>query len=213
MSGAASVCWALIPIKGSGEGKTRLSGALDAAGRVALVNRMLERVVTAAGDCPAVARICLVGPDDHGLGGAIHRIEDRGADLNSALAAAVAQVEEDGARIAEGAATTAASRLLIIAADLPRIDGRDIAMLAAVPETAVGIAPDRHGTGTNALSLPIAAASAFRFRFGQGSYAAHRAEAERLGYTVETILSDGLEKDVDEPADVADARDCLKGAL
>lgn len=102
--------------------------------------------------------------------------------------------------------------MIILAGDLPQVDARDFAMLAEVSNDGIGIAPDRHGTGTNALSLPWSCLADFIFRFGIGSFAAHRLEAYRLGYKLEVQLSPGLEKDIDEPADLADARHCLQEA-
>ena len=84
--------------------------------------------------------------------------------------------------------------------------------MAMAPSDAVAIAPDRHGTGTNALSLPIPAAQDFRFAFGDDSFARPRAEAGRLGLEVETVFSRGLEQDIDEPSDLADAANLLKPA-
>jgi 2-phospho-L-lactate guanylyltransferase len=105
------------------------------------------------------------------------------------------------------------ARAVVVSADLPALTPVDLAMLADVPPGTIAIAPDRHGTGTNALSIPSTAIATFRFQFGVGSHVAHRAEARRLGYTVDTMLSDGLEKDIDELADLADATHCLDKTL
>ena len=196
MSGPAS-CWAIIPVKAPGQGKSRLAEVLSPAERAALVAAMLGRVVEAARGCPAIAQVALVSPSDHGFTGRVALLPDAAGTLNGALMEAVAALREAPPK-----------RLLVIAADLPGIDARDVAMLAKAAEASIAIAPDRHGSGTNALSLPWAAA-AFRFAFGPGSHARHRAEAHRLGFAVETILSAGLENDVDVPADLLDARRAL----
>ena len=69
-----------------------------------------------------------------------------------------------------------------------------------MPERYVGIVPDRHGTGTNALALspPDAIVPAF----GEGSCARHVALAREAGipFGVEELASLGL--DLDTPADV-----------
>lgn len=203
MTGQAQACWAIIPAKPPGQGKTRLAGALDPRQRRALVAGMLERVVAAAHDCRTVERVWLVGASDHDLGSRVSRIEDLGLGLNASLAAALSAITAD---------PVPPARVIVAAGDLPQVDAVDFALLAAVPGNAIGIAPDRHGSGTNALSLPLPGAAAFRFSFGTGSYARHRCEAARLGYTVETILSAGLEKDIDEPADLPDALGVLQEA-
>ncbi|SFG05954.1 2-phospho-L-lactate guanylyltransferase [Novosphingobium sp. CF614] len=195
-------CWAIIPIKGKGEGKTRLAGVLSASERDALVDAMLAHVVQAAGQAGSIERVLLVGPSRHGLDGAIPLLGDPGTGLNTALGAAL-DTASGGALAAIGA--EGPDRVVVIAGDLPCVTALDLDLMAQVPAGTLGIAPDRHGTGTNALSLPLPDASRFIFRFGADSRALHQREAERLGLAVETICSAGLEKDVDEPADLTDA--------
>ncbi|MBB4858997.1 2-phospho-L-lactate guanylyltransferase [Novosphingobium chloroacetimidivorans] len=226
MTPSAPLCWAVIAVKAPGEGKTRLAGVLDASARERLVTAMLKRVVDAAQGCHAVERVCLVGPSNHGL--AVTLLNDEGAGLNEALSSATQQLQgaygsdeavgesaRDGATdpvSSPGRRWPAPQRVIVLAGDLPQVDAADLAMLADVPDDAIAIAPDRHGTGTNALSLPASAIADFAFRFGTGSFAAHRGEAWRLGYKANVQLSAGLEKDIDEPADLPDAIDCLEEA-
>lgn len=195
MTVLAPDCSVLIPIKAPSTGKTRLAGVLEPDSRERLILAMLKRVITAARGCPAVTRVCLVNADERGLPADVIHIPDRGLGLNPALAEALQAMAIDGPR-----------RIVIAAADLPQITSMDFAMLADVPDDAIGIAPDRHATGTNALSLPAAALGSFTPQFGPQSYLAHRLEATRLGFRLQTLLSDGLAKDVDEPADLADAK-------
>lgn len=207
MSSADPRCWVIIPVKASGSGKSRLADVLDPAGRDRLVTAMLERVVAAARGCEAIERVCLVSSAPHGWDTDLTVLADPGGGLNSALGSALAQVApHEPDRVVP-------DRVVIVAGDLPQLAPADFAMLAQVPDDVIAIAPDRHGTGTNALSLPRPALGTFTMHFGAGSHSAHRAEAARLGYSVETMLSDGLEKDIDEPADLTDARACLQEAL
>lgn len=196
MSGAP-IIWALIPIKASGEGKSRLAGSLSAPERDALVDAMLRHVTSTAGEAAMVSRTVLVGPSRHGLDQDIPLIGDPGDGLNAALVHALDEIVRSKDR---------PNRLIVIAADLPCVTPLDLDLLAEAPRQSIAIAPDRHGTGTNALSLPLPEAAGFRFRYGTDSAAHHREEAERLGLNVETILSAGLEKDIDEPADLVDVR-------
>lgn len=189
--------WALIPIKAAGEGKTRLAHALTASQRERLVGAMLRHVAGEAAAAGTIARTCLVGPSRHGLDPAIRLLDDPGQGLNAALASALETIAQ---------APDRPDRLVVIAADLPCLTALDLDLLAKAPANSVAIAPDRHGTGTNALSLPLPAAARFVFRFGTDSCAGHGEEARKLGLRVETVLSKGLERDVDEPADLADAR-------
>ncbi|MBW8755277.1 MAG: 2-phospho-L-lactate guanylyltransferase [Sphingomonadales bacterium] len=125
-------------------------------------------------------------------------LAEPGGGLNAAAASALAQV--------------ACSRVVVIHADLPQVTAQDLELLAAAPEGTIAIAPDRHGTGTNAISLPLPAAKGFSFAFGPDSFARHKAETDRLGLNLEEVHSQGLARDVDEPDDLADAADLLKEA-
>jgi len=195
------VTWTVIPIKASSSGKSRLSGALEPDAREKLVGAMLEHVVAAAQGASRIARVMLVGPSRLGLPETIPLLADPGKGLNAAIESAVTQLL--------ASEETPPGRLLILFADLPEVTSAEIDLLAAVPAGTVALAPDRHEIGTNALSLPASAASRFRFAFGEDSFARHKAECDRLGLAVEVILSHGLERDVDEPADLPEAKAAL----
>lgn len=189
-------CWALIPIKAPGEGKTRLADAMSAGEREALVEAMLRHVTHTASRTEGVSRTMLIGTARHGLGADVLLLEERGG-LNAELTSALKRIAASEYR---------PDRVIIVAADLPRIAVSDFERLVDVPANSVAIAPDRHGTGTNALSLPLPGAAEFRFRYGNDSAERHREAALQLGFSVETIHSDGLEKDIDEPSDLVDAQ-------
>ncbi|MCX7864727.1 MAG: 2-phospho-L-lactate guanylyltransferase, partial [Novosphingobium sp.] len=187
------------PVKGHDDAKSRLAGALDLQGRRALADAMLAHVVKAASSARLISQICLVGPSRCSVAEEITLLPDPGKGLNPAVQAAFATLAQQGAE-----------RVLVIFADLPTVTPRELDILAAAPADAIAIAPDRHGTGTNALSLPLPAAREFRFAFGTDSRAHHAREAARLGLRLETVLSPGLEKDVDEPEDLRDAQHILQ---
>jgi len=184
-------CWVVIPIKAPDACKTRLAGVLGDAARRDLVAYMLHHVVEVASDAPGVDDVLLLGPERHGLPTALRRLDDPGQGLNAALASA-----------AGIAAASNVDRLLFVSADLPRLAPYDLAALIALPANTAGIAPDRTGTGTNALSLPGLAAPRFGLRFGIGSFAAHVAEARRVGLGLQVIRSPSLALDIDLPADL-----------
>lgn len=191
---SASAAWVLIPVKAPGAGKTRLAALLSAAERESLVEAMLEHVVDMAR--AQVARIVIIGPERRGLAARLERIEDAGGGLNAAL--------EHACRVI-ALRSDAPDRLIVLPADLPCLVPEDVARLRDLGPGTVGIAPDRHGRGTNALSLPLPAVARFRFRFGPKSAALHRREAEFLRLSVVTISTPGLAKDIDERCDLADA--------
>ena len=192
-------CWAIIPVKASLDSKSRLAGVLDADARIALAEAMVAHVVQAASEACNIAQVCLLGPSRHGLPDDILLLCDQGNGLNAAVQSALAELA--GEEI---------DRAIFIAADLPQVTSTELELLAAVPAGEIGIAPDRHDIGTNALSLPLPEAASFTFAFGYDSLARHRAEAERLGLKLETIHSHGLASDVDKPEDLPDAAGLLK---
>jgi len=187
-------CWAVIPVKSSADSKSRLATALDPTQRERLARAMLDRVVAAASGAPNVQRVCLIGHSREGQAEDLPLLADPGGGLNAAATAALTEADRQGV-----------ARLVIIHADLPQVTARDVALLAAAPAGEIAIAPDRHGTGTNAISLPLPQARGFSFAFGPDSFARHNAEADRLGLRVEEIHSQGLARDVDEPDDLPDA--------
>jgi 2-phospho-L-lactate guanylyltransferase len=187
-------CWVIIPVKPPGEGKLRLAGFLDADARTRLAGAMLDQVLDAVSAARFVDRICILGPSRHGQSTAIPLLSEPGGGLNAALTSALAQAQAGGA-----------SRVVFIAADLPRLTPRDVEALAGAPAGTVAIASDRHGTGTNAIALPLPQALGFTFAYGPDSFAAHDAEAFRLGLDIAVIGSPGLARDVDVPEDLPDA--------
>lgn len=182
--------WVVIPVKPPAGAKTRLAGALSAPEREDLVRTMLAHVVSEVRQS-RVDKLLILGPSRLGLPENVPLLADPGTGLNPALQSVLPQIE--------------ANRLIVLHADLPGITSAEIDLLADAPEGVIAIGPDRHGKGTNALSLPLPHAKDFTFAFGPDSYAKHVAEANRLGIEIRTIRSAGLERDVDEPEDLADA--------
>jgi 2-phospho-L-lactate/phosphoenolpyruvate guanylyltransferase len=176
----------LVPVKAFGRAKLRLAEVLDAPARARLAREMADRVLTAAGALP-VAVVC---DDDEVAAWA----QDRGArvlwrpghGLNGAVNDGVATVGAEGEE-----------RVLVVHADLPLATGFDDLLV----DDGVLLVPDRHEDGTNVASVPTGAG--FRFAYGPGSFARHRAEAERLGLAVEVRRPPRLTWDVDVPADLA----------
>lgn len=205
--------WALVPIRGLENAKTRLGGDLDAEERAALVEEMLRRTLRATRDARRIAGTLVVTMD--GAAAEIARrhravgLVERAPGLNEAIEAARSVAQARGA-----------TAVLVLPADLPAVSAAAIdelvesaAALASVapPEAGpaagvVAVVPDRHGAGTNALLLspPDVIAPAF----GAASYARHLAAARHAGARV--IDLDGpLSLDVDTAADLIDAEAAL----
>lgn len=188
-------CWLIIPVKPPQQAKSRLSEVLGEDQRAALAQAMLRHVLGAAQAARGVDHVALLGPSRLGAPESVPLLADPGRGLNPAIHAALEHVSAKGA-----------GRMVVLFADLPGLTTEDAERLAAVPSDHIAIAPDRHGTGTNALSLPIPAAKGFTFAFGPDSFARHRAEAGRVGLGIDEVHSPGLARDVDVPEDLADAR-------
>jgi 2-phospho-L-lactate guanylyltransferase len=180
---------ALIPLKPPGEGKQRLSGRLDPASRARIGLAMFRHVVAEIGAVAKIETIIILSQTvPEGWGGGW--VKDRGGGLNAEL--------EDARRF------LGRGPLLVVHADLPLLRSADVELLLADAEaTGLAIAPDRHGSGTNALAL--ADERPFAFQFGTGSFAAHRAQA---GARCRVLTRQGLALDVDTPDDLDAAIRC-----
>lgn len=177
----------LIPVKSFTRAKVRLAAALDEAERAALARAMAGRVVDAAAPLPVW---CICDDDEVATWAAEHgaRVEwTPGLGLNGAVQAAVAR---------QAAAGT--GRVVVAHADLPFAS--DLASLADAADDEVVLVPDRHGLGSNVVSVPTGAG--FRFAYGQGSFERHCAEAVRCGLRLRIERAEHLGWDVDEPVDL-----------
>lgn len=175
---------AVIPFKGS-ERKTRLASIFSPAQRSRFSQQLLQLVCDALAACRDVEIILLSDIRASGWTGSF--IQDEGRGLNAELAA-----------VARG---RPGRRLLIIHADLPLLCPSDVsALIDEADKAGCAIAPDRHGSGTNALALVDP--EGFAFQFGPGSMARHvRASGETAGI-VERV---GLSFDIDTPEDYFEA--------
>jgi 2-phospho-L-lactate guanylyltransferase len=193
---------AIVPIRSLFGGKTRLASVLSPDERSMLTRRMLRIVVAAALTSEIVDSVVVVSPDPDVL--------DLAASLDPAVVPLRQPAEMPGLNpaIAEGVAYAVSQRAaaaLILFGDLPLLTGDDVRHLLR-RDAPIVIAPDRHGTGTNALMLRLGTGSddggAFTFHFGPDSYAKHLDEADRLGLDVATSLTAGTALDLDTPDDL-----------
>lgn len=175
----------VVPVKAFGQAKVRLAPTLEPATRAELARAMAARVLRAARPLPALV-VC----DDEEVRAWTER---QGAEalwtpdlgLNGAVEAGVAHLARRGVE-----------RAVVAHADLPL--ATELAWLARFD--GVTLVPDRHHDGTNVACVP--ASAGFRFAYGPGSFAAHRAEAARLGLAVRLVPDEHLGWDVDVAADL-----------
>jgi 2-phospho-L-lactate guanylyltransferase len=186
---------AILPVKRFGEAKRRLAAGIEEERRRELIGAMVADVLEAIGAARTIERTIVVTSEP-----AAERLAaDAGALLLpdatesghvDAALTGIARARADGA-----------SCVVLLAGDCPLLDPRELdRVLTGVPERYVGIVPDRHGTGTNALVLspPNAIVPAF----GEGSRERHvaAARAAAIPFAVEPLPSLGL--DLDTPADL-----------
>lgn len=177
---------AVVPVKDFSRAKVRLAPELGPAERAALARRMATVVIGAAAPLP----VCVVCDSEEvrewaeGQGARV--IWTPGLGLNGAVDAGVRQLGGEGVEVA-----------VVAHGDLPL--ATQLAWVAATP--GVTIVPDRRLDGTNVLAVPTGIG--FRFAYGAGSFAAHRAEALRLGQQLRVVNDSRLGWDVDLPADLA----------
>jgi 2-phospho-L-lactate/phosphoenolpyruvate guanylyltransferase len=187
-------CWAIIPVKPFGAGKSRLAALLGAEQRAALNRQLFGRVLDAVLGCRPHDRVAVVTADEmllalmRGLG--VHAISENGDGLNAALGLGCRYAAERGAQA-----------VAVLPSDLPMVTTADVvALLAALGETpACIIAPDDQEAGTNAL-VTVPPVPEF-FRFGTESFQAHLAEAKARGLVVRILRRPGLAQDLDTPED------------
>ena len=110
-------------------------------------------------------------------------LQDQSRGLNAELTAAHETLDDSG--------------LLVIHADLPLLSVDDVEALLGAAVSGCALAPDRHGTGTNALAL--SRFGPFDFSFGDGSLDRHIKTAKGKAAIVRRT---GLAFDIDTPDDL-----------
>jgi len=186
---------AVLPVKRFDAAKQRLAAGIDEERRRALTAAMVADVLDAIGAARTIDRLIVVSGDPIAQ------------ELASKAGAEVVPDPEDAGHVQAAQAGIAcaevegAERVVLLAGDCPLLDPRELdRLLTGVPGRYVGIVPDRHGTGTNALVLspPDAIVPAF----GEGSRDRHveAARAAEIPFGIEELPS--IELDLDTPADV-----------
>jgi 2-phospho-L-lactate/phosphoenolpyruvate guanylyltransferase len=193
------VPWAVLPAKRFGRAKTRLDPALDAPARRALARALFERVLSAC-------------TDHRDLEGTL--VATDGEDVAELAARRGAAVLRDAgpasgplARVVDGALADlrarGATHALVIMADLPRIEARDVReLLGTLRDADVVLVPDALRRGTSALGVRLDLG--FRTAFGRAdSLARHLREAEQCRAVTRVVYNPRVAPDIDTPRDLA----------
>jgi 2-phospho-L-lactate guanylyltransferase len=178
----------VVPFRAA-SAKSRLD-SLDGEARSDLAHRMLGKVIAAA---------TAVGPTV--------LVTETGATCARALAAehGVEVIDDpgdgQGAAVEAGLESVSEWPVLVVNADLPEVEPRDLfALLGVMPEDGIAIAPAADGT-TNALAL--ARPGLFEPLYGPGSAARFRAHADEHGVNCAELTAPALARDVDTVAGLA----------
>ena len=188
--------WAIIPVKPLRRGKSRLSKVISADERADLNHYLLEHTIKVLTTVQEIENVLVISRDKHALALArelgARTVQEFGSPgLNTALTRAV--------EIVKNYETCC---VLIVPADLPRLDAEDIRKILVFRNNppVVGIAPDRKKEGTNALF--VCPPDLIEFKFGKDSFNQHSQGAKAAGARLEICNLSSLELDLDEPEDL-----------
>jgi 2-phospho-L-lactate guanylyltransferase len=186
--------WAIVPAKSLARGKSRLSPLLDDDERVRFARRVLEHVLDTLMACDLDGVLVATDGDDV-ASVAVSRGAEVVRDHGAGSLAGVVDLA------LENVASRGGASAIVLMADLPRIEPRDVkALLAALLDHDVALVHDHEGHHTNALAL--SPPTCMRTCFGRAdSFAAHLATARAAGLSCVVLENGRIAFDVDLPAD------------
>jgi 2-phospho-L-lactate guanylyltransferase len=185
----------VVPVKSPERAKHRLSSLLSEKDRFRLANAMARDVFRTVAKLDEFPRF-IVSDDPKILEEArrygLETIEDR---VRQGQSAAVQQgfdlAWERGFSVG-----------LTIPGDVPGVSAEELRHFATHrPEIEVLLVSDRERIGTNGLR--VVSPDAISLRFGEDSLNLHRSEAERANRSFAVLDLEGLQCDLDQPADIA----------
>jgi 2-phospho-L-lactate/phosphoenolpyruvate guanylyltransferase len=197
---------AILPVKSFGAAKQRLSAKLGVGSRQALAQSMFSDVLSSLRHVRGIESMAVVTADRVAESAAFG---ERVQVLWDTEESGQSQAAVIGLRYAMASGF---DRALLVPGDTPLLDAAEIDELlvrSQDQDLSVVIAPDRHGTGTNALLL--APPDAMEPSFGPGSLERHRANAEAAGSRYAVAKVPSLLLDVDTPEDLSDLAGHLEG--
>jgi 2-phospho-L-lactate guanylyltransferase len=198
----------VLPVKRFSGAKRRLADSVDQRGRAVLLGAMLEDVLQAVDEAPAVERVVVVTGEKHA-----ERVAMRSAQRLTTPIEVLRDPSDDGHSEAATlgiirARALGATCAALLPGDCPLLDPGELdAALERATEGRVGVIPDRHGEGTNGLVL--APPDAIGPAFGPGSRARHLERAAARGLLGEVDEVPSLALDLDTPDDLAELREVL----
>ena len=183
----------LLPVKGFGCAKQRLSSKYDNDMRAGLACAMLSDVMRAISRARKPERVIVFTAADEVTQMArsfgFEVMIERSVEGHSA---AVNQMVRE--------LSTSASRLLSIAADLPKLAATEIDFVLEAVSDPVTLIPSSDWTGTNGVVfIPPAHIT---MEYGPGSFRRHLSKASAAGLPADVLSVPGIAFDIDTPEDV-----------
>jgi 2-phospho-L-lactate guanylyltransferase len=190
----APIPWLLLPIKSFQKGKQRLASVLSDRERVQLNEYFFSHMLGIAKTYPGLERTAIVSDADDVIQMAnsygTHIIRCARPGLNEALAEGRLSLVNSGA-----------TSMIILPVDLPFACVQDLIEISSLGDRyPVVIAPDKAGTGTNALFLDSKVS--LKFQFGSNSFRLHQLESIRCGRQPYLFINERISLDIDEPGDL-----------
>ena len=190
--------WAVIPVKGLTESKTRLSTYLQGDRRRILVEALLDDVLSSIIRSKSYGTIMVVSPDEN-VGSRIRSqdvsfLKQTGIGLNRAV--------EQANRLAT---LGHARSLTTVLADIPLVEPADFKEFVGLgsPGRRVVMAPSKKG-GTNLmLTSPPGVISP---SYGRWSYSKHLRQAQAEGLTAYSVSNGRISFDIDTMSDLVELR-------
>ena len=186
--------FAVIPVKGLVESKSRLSRCLSPQDKKRLILALLEDVLIAATESQVFSRVLVVSPDPnvekeanlpHGT-----FLHQEGQGLNAGIRQSTLFAMREKA-----------SSVAVLLADIPMLEPRDLKELYSVGDTAqkIVLAPSLKG-GTNVMVREPP--SIIEPAYGRWSFSTHLRAAQKAGFAVYSISNPRLSFDVDNLEDL-----------
>jgi 2-phospho-L-lactate/phosphoenolpyruvate guanylyltransferase len=184
----------VLPFRSLRNAKSRLSDRLTCAERHLLALDLLNRAIAAMID-GGVTQLAIVTLDAELAEAGLNPRAELLIQTHGGLNTAIRQGQD-------WAVDAGADALLVLLPDLPLIDPEDIqALIRAAGDGSAVIAPDRHGTGTNALLL--SPPDAIMPVFGERSASRHRLALALADLPLTDVQRPGIHLDLDTPDDLA----------
>jgi 2-phospho-L-lactate/phosphoenolpyruvate guanylyltransferase len=190
--------FAIIPVKGLLESKSRLSPFLAPPDRKKIIVSLLKDVLAAVDESALFRRILVVSPDRNVEEVARqHRgtfLQQEGQGLNAGIR------QSTGIAMQENASSVA-----VILADIPLLEPRDLKQMYSLGEkgSRVILSPSLKA-GTNVMIREPA--NTIPPAYGRWSFSTHLRAAQKMGVAVYSVSNPRLSFDVDTPDDLIAVR-------